>query len=244
MIQKSDYQILIPAGGLGTRLRAVVPNSPKPMALIAEKPFLEWLIQYLKIQGYTKIAILTGYKAEVISDYFKDGSDFGVEIRYSHEESPLGTGGAISQAMKMLNAEHYLVLNGDTLFCIDMDKFVAQVRAPISLALKHVPNISRYGSVQLSQDGLIQKFIEKKPSQDAGLINAGICYLNRKVADHFVKEKFSLEEEIYQPLAAQGLVSGVPCEGEFVDIGIPESYEFGQKNIPTWMSEFKRKYNS
>lgn len=244
MIQKKDIQVLIPAGGLGTRLRAVVPDSPKPMALIAEKPFLEWLIQYLKIQGYTKIAILTGYKAEVIRDYFKDGRDFGVEIKYSHEESPLGTGGAISKAMKMLNAEHYLVLNGDTLFCIDMDKFVSQVRGPISLALKHVPNISRYGSVQLSQDGLIQKFIEKKPSEDAGLINAGICYLNRQVSEHFVKEKFSLEEEVYQPLAAAGSVSGVPCEGEFVDIGIPESYEFGQNNIPRWMSEFKRKYNS
>ena len=240
-ISPDEIEVLIPAGGLGTRLRTVVPNSPKPMALIQKKPFLEWLLEFLKIQGFKNITILTGYKSEIIKNYFGDGSNFGVRIKYSHEDSPLGTGGAVALAMKSSQKKHFLVLNGDTLFCIDLKKFIQNVKAPITIALNYVSDISRYGCVHLSTEGIIKQFNEKKSIQSAGLINAGVYYLNAALISEFYKPIFSLEKDIFEPLAARNMIVGITCEGDFIDIGTPETYEEAQTKIPAWIDLLQKR---
>ena len=116
-------QVVILAGGLGTRLRPLTYNVPKPMIEIKGKPFLEYLILYLKNQGLKNILILTSYLSEKIASYFKDGSSLGVLIKYSNEISPLGTGGALKNAERYLNKE-FILLNGDTFIPLDYNKLI------------------------------------------------------------------------------------------------------------------------
>lgn len=239
IVQTKDIQVLIPAGGFGTRLRSVIQDVPKPMALIKNRPFLEWLIEFLKIQGLTNIVVLTGHQSEAIIHHFGDGSNFGVKITYSHEESPLGTGGSIAKAIKNSDYKDFLVLNGDTLFCIDINLFIKKSRAPITIALKSVEDTSRYGRVLLSDKNLVTEFQEKKAGFEYGLISAGIYYLQKEVQSYFKEASFSFEKDILEPLSQKSLVSGFLCSGEFIDIGIPSSYQEAQIKIPEWFNLFK-----
>ncbi|EDP4615425.1 NTP transferase domain-containing protein, partial [Campylobacter jejuni] len=160
-------QAIILCGGLGTRLKSVIKNIPKPMAPINDKPFLEFIFEYLKKQGIKEVILAVSYKYEVIKEYFKD-EFLGIKIKYSIEKEPLGTGGAIKEALKFIKNEAY-VLNGDTFFDIDLSKLKLN-RSKICLALKQMNDFDRYGTVNVNEQGFVISF-EEKIFKNQGLIN-------------------------------------------------------------------------
>ena len=173
-------EAVILAGGFGTRLSHVVSDVPKPMAPVYGRPFLCYLLDRLIDAGIGRIVLATGYKHECIEDYF--GTEYrGVEIVYSQETTPLFTGGAIRQAADKIQSDDFVVLNGDTLFDIDLTKlydFHIKNHANLSIALRHVTDTSRYGSVACTNDHIVA-FSEKTESLGAGDINGGIYAVNR-----------------------------------------------------------------
>ncbi|EDP3986480.1 NTP transferase domain-containing protein, partial [Campylobacter jejuni] len=184
-------QAIILCGGLGTRLKSVIKDIPKPMAPINDKPFLEFIFEYLKKQGIKEVILAVSYKYEVIQEYFKD-EFLGIKIKYSIEKEPLGTGGAIKEALKFIKNEAY-VLNGDTIFDIDLKKLILN-NSKICLALKQMNDFDRYGTVELDSKNYIKLFKEKEFKKQ-GLINGGIYFLNKDIFNDFtLQEKFSFEE--------------------------------------------------
>lgn len=219
---------IILAGGEGKRLRHVVSDVPKPMAPVAGRPFLEYLIQKLKDAGAGKIVLSVGYKADAIRKHFGDGSRFGVSISYVEEKELLGTGGAIRYAAEKGGVgDEFLVLNGDSYFDVDLQALARAHKASKAvgtLALRRVVNPHRSGVVELDAEGRITKFSEKKKVEGEALINGGVYALSRRIFNHFPqKEEFSVEEEGF-PAAIAGGLAGVVSDGYFIDIGVPEDY--------------------
>jgi D-glycero-alpha-D-manno-heptose 1-phosphate guanylyltransferase len=222
-------EAIILAGGKGTRLTEVVSDVAKPMAPINGKPFLWYLFQWLKIYPIEKVVLSTGYLSESISDYF--GTSFGgIPIAYATEEKPLGTGGAIKFALSKTKENNLLIINGDTYFPIDINSFYSfhcDNNYLFSIALKHMLNFSRYGSV-VCKDNTILKFNEKKNCRE-GLINAGVYLINREYFNSKqVPEVFSLEKHIMEKDAGSGIIKGKIFDNVFVDIGIPGDYHQAQ----------------
>ncbi|EKK5714180.1 nucleotidyltransferase family protein, partial [Campylobacter coli] len=181
-------QAIVLAGGLGTRLRSVVQDLPKPMAPINGKPFLAFVLEYLKKQGITEIILSVSYKYELIQEYFKD-EFHGMKIHYNIEKELLGTGGAIKDALKFVKNEVY-VLNGDTFFDIDLKKPVLN-SSKICIALKQMQNFDRYGTVNVDEQGIVTSF-EEKVFKKQGLINGGVYLLKKDIFNNFsLERKFS-----------------------------------------------------
>jgi len=234
-------RVLILAGGLGSRLQQVIKDVPKPLAPIDGRPFLEYQIEYLKKQGFLEFTLLTGHLSEKIEKHFGDGKKFGVEIDYSVETEPLGTGGAICQAMFTHPNDKFLVFNGDTLFTTDFERFVNYSEGPITIALKYSDDLSRYGSVILGDKYTVKEFREKTDSAEDGYINAGTYYIERSALDLMPEGKFSFEKRILEPLAKTGHLKGIPCGGKFIDIGTPESFAWAQNHLPAWLKSHQPK---
>ncbi|MGI7822128.1 nucleotidyltransferase family protein [Campylobacter coli] len=213
-------QAIVLAGGLGTRLKSVVQDLPKPMAPINGKPFLAFVLEYLKKQGIAEVILSVSYKYELIQEYFKDEFE-GMKIRYNVEKELLGTGGAIKDALKLIQNQVY-VLNGDTIFDIDLKKLVLN-GSKICIALKQMQNFDRYGTVNVDEQGIVTSF-EEKVFKKQGLINGGIYLLKKDIFDEFsLEKKFSFEEflqENYKLLKIQTQI----FDDYFIDIGIPEDY--------------------
>ncbi|HEH4843397.1 TPA: nucleotidyltransferase family protein, partial [Campylobacter jejuni] len=183
-------QAIILCGGLGTRLKSVIKDIPKPMAPINDKPFLEFIFEYLKKQGIKEVILAVSYKYEVIQEYFKD-EFLSIKIKYSIEKEPLGTGGAIKEALKFIKNEAY-VLNGDTFFDIDLTKLKLNGNR-ICLALKQMNDFDRYGTVNVDKHGFVISF-EEKVFKKQGLINGGIYLLTKDIFNEFdLEKKFSFE---------------------------------------------------
>lgn len=220
-------EAIILAGGLGTRLRKVVGDTPKPMAVVGGRPFLEHLLRYLKSFDFDHIILSVGYQGEVVKSHF--GDEFqGIKITYAQEKQPLGTGGAIKFAMRKCESEQILVLNGDTFFQIDYNAFYVSHNsydADVSLVLRRVSKPDRYGTVSLSQSCQILNFTEKRKGLLSGLINGGV-YLIRKRSFEECKlpSKFSIEDDFFHAHLGSLKMQGFISEGYFVDIGIPEDY--------------------
>lgn len=236
-----DRQVLILAGGLGTRLRSVVRDVPKPMADIQGKPFLEYLLRLLIQNGYQNFLFLVGYKGDMIKNYFGDGSKFGVNIEYSNEETPLGTGGALFNAWDKLSDDFFMV-NGDTFFDIQyeiLEDFVISKNPEFLIALRYSDDLSRYGIIEIDDDYKVILFSEKGQVQENridGYINGGVYFVNKKALEPF-HEKYigsvvSLENDILPSLVKLCKVYGLPVGGKFIDIGIPEDYFSSQSIIP------------
>lgn len=238
-------QAVILAGGLGTRLRAAIGDYPKPMADISGKPFLEYILNLLKKGGMINVLLLVGYKHQIIEEYFGDGSKFGLKIKYSVESEPLGTGGALLNAFDMLEDE-FILLNGDTFFDIQfelLEKYI-RLRKPSALVtLRYTDNVERYGFVEIDEQGVVAKFIEKgnlPVDYVDGYINGGIYYFKKSIIQNFLNlkdQKVSLENDILPNLVKQKKLVGLPTGGKFIDIGIPEDYESAKSLIPKWILE-------
>jgi len=217
-------------GGQGTRLRPVLADRPKSMALIAGTPFLELLLDRLRSQGVDEVILGTGYMAEKIEKYFRSGNKLAMRIRYSREHEPLGTGGALKLAEPLIS-DPVLVLNGDSYvewqFVPMLELFTAK-DADMVVALQAVADVTRYGSVALDQGGRVTQFVEKGAAAGPGLINAGVYLLGKQIVrDLPADTAISLEREVF-PRLLDRAVYGLVCTGLFIDIGIPEDFKRAQ----------------
>ncbi|EIN8667452.1 nucleotidyltransferase family protein [Campylobacter coli] len=218
-------QAIVLAGGLGTRLKSVVQDLPKPMAPINGKPFLAFVLEYLKKQGITEVILSVSYKYELIQECFKDEFD-GMKIRYNIEKELLGTGGAIKDALKFIQNQAY-VLNGDTIFDIDLKKLVLN-DSKICIALKQMQNFDRYGTVNVDDQGIVISF-EEKVFKKQGLINGGIYLLKKDIFDEFdLGKKFSFEEFLQSNCNALKIQTQI-FDDYFIDIGVPQDYKLFKK---------------
>ncbi|MCB9251129.1 MAG: NTP transferase domain-containing protein [Flavobacteriales bacterium] len=230
--------IIVLAGGLGTRLKSVVKDLPKPMAPIADRPFLEWLLDYITPLNPSKVILSTGYKHELIQACF--GNKYGkVNLEYCVEDTPLGTGGGIKKALKSAKSENVLVLNGDTFFRMDHKDFYAkhlESKSLFSMALKPMGQPYRYGTVGLS-NGRIINFNEKDPKLEHGLINTGVYMLNREIISKFPEtERFSFEKDFLETSVDLLNMNGFVYDTYFIDIGIPEDYNKANNEFPKLFS--------
>jgi len=230
-------EVIVLAGGLGTRLRSVVKDIPKPMADISGRPFLEYVFNYLQPQGIKRIILAVGYRYELIEEYF--GTHYkGMEIVYAIENSPLGTGGAIRLALREATTENVGVLNGDTLFTADLQQLYAfhiNKTANLSLAVCEMHNFDRYGTIELKEHEILA-FREKK-ALEKGYINAGVYIMQQTFLEQaHLADKFSFEKEIlekyYQTNPDKMLAYLVSPSPYFIDIGIPTDYEKAQTELP------------
>jgi len=218
---------VILAGGLGTRLRSVIKDIPKPMADICGRPFLSYIFDFLCNQGIERAVLSVGYKWEVIKKYFGDKYK-NLKLEYAVEETSLGTGGGLKNALKYVYEEEVFVLNGDTFFDIDLNLFYnlhKSKNSKLSIALKKMENTERYGVVKIDENNRIVSFLEKG-KRVSGFINGGIYLLNKNFFNALVPEgNFSLEKDFLERFYKDYEFFGFPFDGFFVDIGIPEDYE-------------------
>ena len=219
---------IILAGGLGTRLRSVVQDLPKCMAPVGRHPFLYYLLEYLKKQGVRRVILSLGYLHETVEEWIaKTPALSGFEFVYSVESEPLGTGGAVKQALAQATGNEVLILNGDTLFDADIEALVAAHRqrgAALSMALKPMEHFDRYGTVTTDGEGRVTAFHEKRFCTQ-GTINGGVYILqtHNSLFDG-TPARFSFETEILEKQVGKGNLFGFPDNGYFIDIGIPSDY--------------------
>lgn len=220
-------QAILLAGGLGTRLRSVVNDRPKPMALIGNKPFMEYVVHELSRYGIDEIIFAVGYKGSMVEEYFGDGSRFGVKVSYAYEEELLGTAGAIKNAGRFVTDDHFFVLNADTFYQMDYSRLLKvreEKKLSMALVLRKVEDISRYGEAVLT-DGMLTGFNEKSPGARPGTINGGVYLMSRELLDAIPAGRVSLENEMIPSWMKQGRrLGGFVNDGYFIDIGIPEDY--------------------
>lgn len=227
-MSKADEAIVL-AGGLGTRLRTVVSDVPKPLAPVAGRPFLAWLLDRLAGAGLRRCILATGYRSEAIEQAI--GRRWhGMDVAYSVEPAPLGTGGAIRLAAAHLQGDAVHVLNGDTWLEYAPVALEAAARAsgtPMAIAVARVEDVGRYGSVAM-RDGRALAFHEKGGS-GAGWINAGCYFLQADVLSAMPQGAFSFEQAVLHPRAAAGDVAACVDTAGFIDIGVPEDYQRAQR---------------
>ncbi len=227
-MQQSKTAVIL-AGGRGTRLGSLTDDMPKPLLQVAERPFIFHVLDYLSDQDISNVILATGYLGSQFESAI--GTEYkGISIRYSSETSPLGTGGAFSQALSMVEEDTLFVLNGDTLFKADLralEKKHHQMNAPLSLVVRHVEDTARYGRIDV-QDDLVTSMHETGRA-GPGYINGGIYILQKNEWPAFFGvEAFSLESEALPFLIKTNKISFVVSNAYFIDIGIPADLKRSQ----------------
>ena len=221
-------EVIILAGGLGTRLRSVVSDLPKCMAPVEGKPFLRYLLENLRRFDVSRVILSVGYLKEAVQDWVRaHASDYPWEFCFAVEDHPLGTGGGIRLASSCAGEGEVIVLNGDTFFDADLDALHQARRrsgCPIALVLKQMRDFDRYGTVELGQDGIIRAFLEKQYCRE-GLVNGGVYSidLGSGILDGH-PEKFSFETDVLEPCCRESRLCGLVQDGWFIDIGVPQDY--------------------
>ncbi len=234
---------MILAGGLGMRLRSAYASGPKSMAPIGERPFLDYLLMWLKSQGVEEVILCVGYKKSQIQRFVGKGSKWGMQVKYSVEQKLLGTGGAVRKAEGLISGETVLVMNGDTFVDVslrELMKFHRSRKAFATLAAVRVADASRYGSLCLDRKSRITGFLEKRV-KDADVeseiekryINGGIYVFDRKLLSKIRNRgPVSLEKEVFPLLLAKKNVYGFASDAYFLDIGVPEDLRRAQSELP------------
>ncbi len=226
-------EAIVLAGGLGTRLQAMLPDIAKCMAPVNGKPFLTYVLDYLIIQDISKVILSVGFRKEHIINCFGDKYS-SLSIDYTIENEPLGTGGAIKLAMNQVNGRNAFVINGDTYFVPDlkqMQETHEKCSADITIAVKQISETGRYGTVIIDKNGAITDFREKDPNIGFGLINGGIYLINNKVLDNFTEDKFSLENDVFKKSCKSLKMQAFQTDSFFLDMGIPDDYAKAQNMI-------------
>lgn len=231
MPMKDIKEAIVLAGGLGTRLRSVVKDLPKPMADIGGKPFLSYLLHFLSSGGVEKAILSTGYKHEAISNYFAARYE-EMDIAYSVEEYPLGTGGAIREALKKVRGEDVFVINGDTLNMLDLKElshfhYATNAQMTIAVRPSSINSGGRYGSVML--DGLKITGFDENASSESGYINAGVYVLKKESLLNMPEGSFSFEKDFLKKNLKK--TYAFITDDYFIDIGIPEDYMKAQTEL-------------
>jgi len=223
---------IVLCGGLGTRLGKLTLDTPKPMLAVAGRPFISYVLDLLVSSGISEIVLAAGFQWEKLQSSI--GSDWGgVPVNYAIEAQPLGTGGAIKAAFLMSQAKDALVVNGDTLFNIDLRFFMERSRlldSDISLALRQVDDCSRYGKVTIGESGRILTFGEKGQF-GPGYINGGVYFLKEKIFDDMLPTTFSFETDFLAIRHSTMPMIGLAFNSYFIDIGIPADFERAQVEL-------------
>ncbi|MDX1937258.1 MAG: nucleotidyltransferase family protein [Flavihumibacter sp.] len=226
-------EAILLAGGLGTRLRSAVPDLPKCMAPVNNQPFLYYVMQWLQQQGIRRFIFSLGYKHEVIIEWLQTHYP-QLDKVYAIETTPLGTGGAIQLAGSKAITKDVVVVNGDTLFNININQlyqFYQQQQANCALALKPMTHFSRYGTVALNNQQRITAFTEKQYC-DAGLINGGVYLLKmQRFLSLGLPATFSFEKDYLEAFTNTEKITGLAMHDYFIDIGIPEDYNKAQHDL-------------
>ncbi len=228
-------EAIVLAGGLGTRLQGVIGAYPKCMAQVNGKPFLAYIFDYLAQQRCVQVILSLGYKHEIVTDWVGK-QDLPFVVDYVVEKEPMGTGGGLLLAMKQATADNVIVVNGDTMFTVDlkamMDFHLAH-HSCATLALKKMYSFDRYGVVNINATGGITSFAEKT-HRDEGIINGGVYILNQKgILSKHLPAKCSIEKDYLEKYTAEKHFYGFESEGYFIDIGVPEDFERAQQDFKT-----------
>ncbi len=230
---------VILVGGEGTRLRPLTVNAPKPMIPVLNKPFLEHVLEYLVHFGITDVILSMGYRSEVITRHFGDGAAFGVNLVYVHEETPLGTAGAVKNAERYLDGT-FFVFNGDVLTSLDLGsmlEFHRQKSAAVTIALTPVEDPTAYGLVEIDDESRVRRFVEK-PTWDSvttNLINAGTYIVEPEVFRYVPPRLYYMFEHGLFPVLLQtgDPMYGYPSNAYWIDIGTPQKYLALHRDILT-----------
>lgn len=232
-------EAIILAGGKGTRLHSLVSEMPKSMAPINGIPFLSYQLDYLAKHKFKTIYLAVGHLSDKIINFYGDSYQ-GMQLVYSVENEPLGTGGAISKALKLATKNNVLVLNGDTLFYANLEELYhchTSTESVVTMALKALSNFNRYGVVQTNEEHQVIAFEEKK-QQNQGQINGGIYVLNKeKFSQLHIGNNYSFESDFLETFFTSLKISGISSNGYFLDIGIPSDYQQAQvdfKRFHSW----------
>ena len=230
-------EAIILAGGLGTRLRSEVPNVPKPMAPIRDRPLLEYLLDYWIKCGVESFILSVGYMSEKIKLHF--GNNYkGAKISYSYESEPLGTGGGLLLALQKTKEQNVLVLNGDTLFkvpLIDFLKFHKKQNSIMSISLFQFREKERFGAIRLDQNNYVTS-MNPKSSDLSGDANGGVYLIRVKsfidIFKNIINKKISLEEDLIKTLVDSNYdISGKLYKKTFIDIGTPKDFRISSDII-------------
>jgi len=229
-------QAVILVGGEGTRLRPLTSTVPKPVVPLVDRPFISFMLEWLKKHGIDDVIMSCGFLASGVRNVLGDGSAYGIKLRFVEEPDPRGTAGALKFAERLLD-ERFLMLNGDVLTDIDLTGQIAQherTGARATLALAPVTDPSAYGLVHLNEDRSVKDFVEK-PSPDAidtNLISAGAYVLEREILELVPPDRnVSIEREVWPALIGAGLYGFPAAEAYWLDIGTPERYLQGTFDI-------------
>lgn len=216
-------QAIIMAGGVGSRLRPLTNDIPKPMVKMINKPVLYYIINLLKRHGFYDIGITLNYKPEIICDYFGNGKDLGVKLHYFIEDEPLGTAGSVKNASEHL-ADNFLVISGDAFTEIDLSAMLGQhitTGAKVTVAVKEVENAAGFGVVKVS-DGVITEFVEKPQKTSEKLVNTGIYVLNKSVLNLIPDGFYDFGKDLFPKM--QGQLHAFITSAYWSDIGTLKSY--------------------
>lgn len=226
-------EAIVLAGGLGTRLKDILPDIPKCMAPVNGKPFLSYVLSYLEMQGIEKVILSVGYLKDHIISYF--GNKYKtLSIEYSIENEPLGTGGAIKLALEQCQFGNVFVLNGDTSFSVnlpEMEGLHFQSKSEITIAVKHVIHSARYGVVDIDKQERVISFIEKDSKSESNWINGGVYLIRKQIFNDITKRKFSFENDFLKILHSSLKIYAFKSTDFFLDIGVPEDYYLAQTHF-------------
>lgn len=230
-----NLDAIILAGGLGTRLRAVVSDVPKPLAPVNGRPFLDYqLAQLARFPRIGKVVLAIGHMADKVIAHYRDNPP-PLPVEFVVETELLGTGGGLRNALDATRGDRVLALNGDSVFRWSLDHLVdAHVAADAlaTVALVEVDDTSRYGAVTM-EGGRISAFVEKQAAAGAGAINAGVYLFERRaLAELPAGEVISLEREVFPRLCEQGRLAGTVFRSQFIDIGLPQTYSAAGTILP------------
>lgn len=223
----NKIDVLILCGGLGKRLREATGETPKVLAMIDRRPFLDILLEYLYHQGFRRVILCAGYKAAAIAHYYHDRNN-DLAIEFSNEYEPLGTGGAIRHARRLIKSSPFFVLNGDSFCPIDFKEFFdfyLSKKALASAAISRAADQSDFGTITIDENQKIVNFKEKTDQPHSKYVNAG-AYCFRKDIFRFMPQRqyFSLENDFFPRLGGKKFY-GFITPKRFIDIGTPKRYQ-------------------
>ena len=233
---RAPDQCVVLIGGLGSRLGHLTAETPKPLLSVGGRPFLDYLLWNLRRHGFRRVLLLAGYRAGKVREYVQDlGTDPHFEVQCLVEPEPRGTAGALAIAADHLD-EWFVLLNGDTIFdfnVLDLHRSaLASPDADVHMALRHLPDASRFGIVETDGDRVVR--FAPRGSSDGGLVNGGVYQISKRILP-LLPASGSLEQDVLPLLASQDRVRGHTYSGFFIDIGVPESLQQAQTSVPAFM---------
>jgi NDP-sugar pyrophosphorylase family protein len=233
----ANIDVAVLAGGLGTRLQSVLPETPKILAPVCGKPFLEHLLYWLTLQGVRHVVLCLGYRSADVLAFLETRSFAPLHVDTVIESEPLGTGGAVANALTYLSSDPVLVINGDTFVDADLQVFLSAHRlsqAVASILCARVNDAGRYGRLEIDESQRVVRFAEKDPEATTpAWINAGFYLFSRAAMRNIATLKSgSLERDILEKMPA-GAIHACLTHGRFLDIGTPESLALAAEVLPS-----------